>query len=135
MTRRQLLYTWLKENPGFHKMEELTYIFAPFCHGLPGRDGRVRRVLTADIQAINESTDFPGVIYSGNRGIKFATRDEAIQLSCSTLSEAFRMVRRARAIQRKIGLDGQYTTDERNLIDAFIARNFAGIRESMKEDF
>lgn len=66
-----------------------------------------RRMLTADIAAINDSEEYPMIIISGSRGIKLADRAEYERFIKSELTEIFRKLRRIRKMARKAGLDGQ----------------------------
>jgi hypothetical protein len=66
-----------------------------------------RRWLTADIEAINASTDFEKIIISGNRGIKLADRSEYERFLTAEYKEIFRKLRRVRGLARKGGMDQQ----------------------------
>ena len=71
----------------------------------------VRRKITKDIEAINNSPDFDMIIISGNRGIKLADRGEYEDFVKAELAEIFKKLDRVRKIARKAGLDGQIDLD------------------------
>ena len=74
-------------------------------------DSHARRMLSADVQALNESDEFSGIIISGQRGFKLATKEEAERYLRSEVVEAARKLKRYHAMCRKAGMDGQIDFD------------------------
>ena len=86
-------------------------------------ESTARRLLTNDIKEINLSTDFEKIIISSGRGIKLATREEAIQRLNRLYAEGVRKMHYLKVLRKKAGLDQQYTADENKHIEAFIERS------------
>lgn len=80
-------------------------------------NGRV--LLTNDIRTINQSKSFAKIIITGRKGIKLATENEAERYINRLYAAIFRKLKRARAIERKIRLNGQTTLDG-DYIKAFL---------------
>ena len=74
-------------------------------------DSQARRMLSADVQALNESDDFSGIIIHGQQGYKLATKEEAERYLASEVVEAAKKMKRYHAMCRKCGLDGQINID------------------------
>jgi hypothetical protein len=60
-----------------------------------------RRLLTADIAAINASDDFEKIIISGSRGVKLATEEEFAKFLGAELREVFAKLSRIRKLSKK----------------------------------
>lgn len=73
-----------------------------------------RHVLTKDIRAINNDLSVEKIIISTSKGIKLATKDEAVKYIQSQYSAVFRKLKRIRTLEKKARLDGQFKilTDE-----------------------
>lgn len=80
-----------------------------------------RRLLTADIEAINDSENFDKIIVSGSRGIKLATEKEFSRFLNAELKEVFRKLARLRKLARKGGRDQQIDL-EGKIAEAFLGR-------------
>lgn len=81
--------------------------FYPDFAFLDFHNSAARRMITADIEAINSSHDYEKVIISGNYGIKLADRTEYERFIKSEFTEIFRKLKRIRKMAQKAGLDGQ----------------------------
>ncbi len=67
----------------------------------------IRRMITDDIEKINQSDEYDMIIISGSRGIKLATRGEFARWATAEYAEIFRKLKRVRHLTDKAGLDGQ----------------------------
>ena len=98
--------------------EVIGYMTSPIIEAYPQprdyghiHDSLARRRLSADIQAINDSAEWNGIIINGQRGYKLATKEEAERYLLSEVVEAARKMKRYHAMCRKCGLDGQINFD------------------------
>lgn len=66
-----------------------------------------RRLLTRDIEAINNSDCYEKIIISGSRGIKLATESEFSRFVRAEMREIFKKLKRLRLIIRKGTRDQQ----------------------------
>ena len=131
--RREALYNHLiGKGDVWTSMREIAQTLAAFYEPKQGEEGKsfhqsyARRTLTKDIKAINLDTEKEKVIVTGSKGVKIATRDECIQHIARTYAANMRRLSYAKIIRTKAGLDGQYTLDERKIIETFINNNFGG---------
>lgn len=86
-------------------------------------DSPARHRLTADIRAINDSTEAEKIILSGLRGVKIANRDEFERHIRKEISANIRRLLRAKRKLQKGNLDGQMkftTNEEQEMIRAFL---------------
>ena len=67
----------------------------------------VRRLITEDIERINQSDEYDMIIISGTKGVKLATRGEFARWATAEYAEIFRKLKRVRKLTDKAGLDGQ----------------------------
>lgn len=72
-----------------------------------------RRMLTADIEYLNEYGPYDKIIVSGKRGIKLANREDLERYLNAEFREIFRKLKRARMIAKRANLDQQYDLDGR----------------------
>lgn len=79
----------------------------PLYEGNDFHNSRTRRILTADIEAVNESPYYRCIIIHGNRGIKLATQREFERFVRAETAEVFRKLARVRNIIKKGHLDQQ----------------------------
>lgn len=84
-----------------------------------------RREITRDIQSINYDPEYEKIIIAGNRGVKIATRDEAVHFIGNKLRSIFQELERANILKKKAGLDGQRRFFA-NDIEAFIKESNNG---------
>lgn len=84
----RMIYGWGWGSSGFH-------------------NSAVRRLITEDIERINQSDEYDMIIISGSRGIKLATRGEFARWATAEYAEIFRKLKRVRHLTDKAGLDGQ----------------------------
>ena len=78
-----------------------------------------RRLLTADIEAINSSDAYEKIIVSGANGIKLATETEFDRFIRAEFKEIFQKLKRVRKLMSKANRDQQIDIDE-NVFDAFV---------------
>lgn len=83
-------------------------------------DSFARRMLTKDIQALNEAPEVEKIVSHGNRGIKLLTEQEAGSYIRNRYSEAFSQLRRTRRIEAKVKASGQTDLWD-HLVNAFIS--------------
>ncbi len=86
-------------------------------------NSKTRRLLTYDIQSINEGDQYEKVIISGRKGIKLANEDEYMKFVRSEMREIFKKLARVRRIMRKGSRDQQIT------LDGEIVRSFMESRD------
>ena len=70
-----------------------------------------RRLLTRDIEYINETDVFDRIIISGSKGIKIAGEDELTDFLKAETVEVFRKLKRLRKIAKKAARDQQITLE------------------------
>lgn len=108
--RRKLLYEYLKKSPDRWQKQEDIAKALPALYGTNARFfpfSKERRVMTDDIRLINEDAVFELVIISSTRGCKLANSTEAESFCRSEASEIFKKLKRLRAIEKKLELNGQ----------------------------
>lgn len=74
----------------------------------PFHDSHERMLLTKQINRLNRSYDFNGLILSTSKGIKLATEEEAIKAVKSIYATALKKLKYARELETKINRDGQF---------------------------
>lgn len=67
----------------------------------------VRRLITEDIEKINQSDEYDMIIISGSRGIKLASRAEFRRWVSSEYAEIWSKLKRVRKLVDKANADGQ----------------------------
>ena len=80
-----------------------------------------RRLLTADIAAINASDDFEKIIISTSRGVKLATEEEFAKFLGTELREVFAKLGRIRKLSKKGSRNLQMDLECR-ITNAFLQR-------------
>lgn len=109
--RRGMLYAFLLSREGWTSMADVAYRlrehYPDYGWVSSFHNSAVRRRITADIEAINESEDYPMIIISGRRGIKLADRDEFERFVQAESGELYRKFKRLRRMIRKAGRDRQ----------------------------
>ena len=124
MKRQQALYEYLlRRGDKWTSMEQTTdsinaypAFFTTVYH-----NSNTRRLLTRDIEAINNSSAYEKVIVSGSKGIKLATEKEFSIFVNSELKEIFTKLKRVRKIARK-GTRDQQIDLEGKIAEAFLRR-------------
>lgn len=109
----QALYNILLENKDrFLTQEEVWRKLYPQAY-CPNNfhDTNERHILTRQINRLNRSYDFEGIILSTSKGIKLATEIEAIKQLKSIYAMACKKLKYAREIEKKINRDGQFDLD------------------------
>ena len=122
MDRRQTLYRFLlSRGDKWTSMEQTTDSIRlyPAYFKTTYHNSVARRMLTADIEAINNSDQFDKIIVSGNRGIKLATEPEFERFLDAELREVFGKLRRLRRLARKVSRDQQMDLEGR-IQDVFL---------------
>lgn len=122
-TRQWNLYKYLKKQTDFKLQEEIAIDLGLWSGGDNFHTSRVRRLMTSDIQAINESDVIQKVIVSTSQGIKIASPDEFYRYRKSEYGQIFRKLARLRKLERKAGLHNQKRVvfnSEREFIEAFM---------------
>ena len=82
-----------------------------------------RKLLTDDIRAINNDPTVEKIIISTPKGIKLATKDEAIKYLKGQYAALFRKLKRLRLMEKKVNLNGQFKifTDENgDFVSSFV---------------
>ena len=76
-------------------------------------DSTARRMLTQDIQEVNEDPTFPGIIISapGLKGIKLANKSEAREYIDRLKLPCFQKLKRLSRLEEKLMLHGQMDMD------------------------
>lgn len=90
-------------------------------------NSQARRMLTRDIEAINDSEDYRKIIISGNSGIKLADATEFEKFIRSETAEIFRKLKRVRKLIKK-GSKDQQVTLEGEIEEPFIKK--AGVADA-----
>lgn len=109
-SRRKALYAFLLERGDkWTSMEQTTDTIRlyPAYFRTVYHNSQARRMLTRDIEEINNSEDFDKIIISGNRGIKLASEEEFIRFTTAETQEIFKKLKRLRVIIRKGNRDQQ----------------------------
>ena len=125
MDRRQTLYRFLlSRGDKWTSMEQTTDSIRlyPAYFKTTYHNSVARRMLTADIEAINNSDHFDKIIVSGNRGIKLATEPEFERFLSAEFREVFKKLKRLRRIARKGSRDQQINL-EGEITEAFLGRD------------
>lgn len=109
----QTLYYILLENKDrFLTQEEVWRKLYPYMYPPNNfHDTNERQLLTRQINRLNRSYDFEGIILSTSKGIKLATEIEAIKQLKSIYAMACKKLKYAREIEKKINRDGQFDLD------------------------
>jgi hypothetical protein len=122
--RRRVLYnTLLNLGDKWMMQEDLLELMQDYYPNALCKDmhnSTARRMLSADIQAINSNSDYDKLILSGSKGIKLATHDECVKYFKNQYRAIFAKLKRTRVIQRKAASDGQFLLIEGLPIDSFI---------------
>ena len=112
--RQEALYAFLLSRGDRWTRAEMAtdtiLLYPAFFEGVY-HDSWARRLLSHDIQEINENPDFEKIIISGKQGIKIANESEFIRFLKAEYGEVFRKLKRARMIARKAGRDQQHTLE------------------------
>ncbi len=84
-------------------------------------DSTARRMLTQDIQEVNEDPAFPGIIVSapGLKGIKLANKSEAREYIDRLKLPCFRKLKRLSRLEEKLMLHGQMDMDGKERLYLF----------------
>lgn len=123
--RREALYRFLlSRGDKWTSMEQTTDSIRlyPAYFKTTYHNSVARRMLTADIEAINNSDQFDKIIVSGNRGIKLATEPEFERFLSAEFREVFKKLKRLRRIARKGSRDQQINL-EGEIAAAFLGRD------------
>ena len=81
-------------------------------------DSKYRRILTDDINEINHSDKYPGIIVHDSQGVYLGDRKTAVEYVTKAYAEGIRKLALAQKMAKKLSLDGQYKFDQ-TVIDAF----------------
>lgn len=118
--RQEALYSFLSGKDTWVSMREAAGgigLYPPFFSAVY-HNSAARRMLTADIEAVNNSDRYEKTIISGNRGIKLATEDEFEDFIVAELAEIFKKLRRIRKLIKKGGKNRQIDIEGR-IAEAF----------------
>lgn len=113
VVRKKELYNVLRRinSNRFVDQEELVTLVGLYPSGgsTTFHDSTARRLLTRDIQEINEDPDFPMIIISspGRKGVKIATNEEASAWVKKQKFPCFKKLKRIAVIENKLSLHGQ----------------------------
>lgn len=116
---------WMKQE---EVLKEMGKFYPPVKQGIDAHNSTARVKLTKDIQEINESKEFNRIIVHGERGIKVATEQEAVNYLHNQYKEAFGKLKRIHSMEKKMESDGQYDMfDIPNYIQTFITDEVSNI--------
>ncbi len=107
--RQEALYCFLSEKETWVSMREAAAsvgLYPPFFTAVY-HNSAARRILTADIEAVNSSDKYEKTIISGSRGIKLATEEEFDSFIAAELAEIFKKLKRIRKLMKKGGKNKQ----------------------------
>lgn len=122
--RQNLLYVYLLERGD--QWTPLKEVYEAMREDYPAweygefHDSTARRMITADIQAINENHFYPKMIIQGNRGVKIGTKEEIERYIKCKFKSTFKKLKRIREMVKKANLDGQFQLFEGQFIEAFL---------------
>lgn len=137
-TRQWELYNFLKQQDHPRTQFDIACALDEHYHLIQEIEGKTnfvfhdtnaRKLMTADIRAINKSDVIQKIIISTGDGIKLASEDEAKGFIRSRYGAIFRQLERARKLERKAGLDGQLKMvfgSEREIVQSFTDSNTEG---------
>lgn len=109
---------WMKQS---EVLEAMGDFYPPVKQGVDIHNSLARRLLTKDIQEINESQTLNRIIVHGHRGIKVATEEEATKYLHNQYRETLSKLKRIHKMEKKMELNGQYDMfDLENYIDTYI---------------
>lgn len=123
--RQEHLYLTLLYNGDYLTQ---SYIANELCDGygdnsIDYHNSQGRKILTDDIRAINNDPTVEKIIISSCKGIKLATKDEALRYIKGQYAALFRKLKRIRTLEKKARLDGQFKifTDENgDFVSSFV---------------
>ena len=121
--RRNALYSFLLRQEGWTSLFDTAYNIrehSPDYGWLSNfHNSHIRRMITADIEAINNDPQYQRIIISSRRGVKIADRDEFERWVRAEYAEIFSKLGRVRYLVKKAGLDGQYDLFEEEIHASF----------------
>lgn len=110
--RQDELYAFLATREDWTPMRDVAGHLRPIYGWGWGSSGfhnsAVRRMITEDIEKINESDEYDMIVISGTRGVKLASRAEFRRWVNSEYAEIFRKLKRVRGLVKKANADGQF---------------------------
>lgn len=95
------------------RLVDLLGFYPPRRDGQSFSDSTAHRMITSDIQAINGDPRYEKVILSaaGKKGLKLATKDEAMAYITKQQNACFRKLKRLAMLSDKVMKHGQINTD------------------------
>ena len=112
MNKDELLYEILSNNSNTYLTQQEVWerLNGVLWHktDTPFHDSHERMLLTKQINRLNRSYGFNGLILSTSKGIKLATEEEAIKAVKSIYATALKKLKYARELETKINRDGQF---------------------------
>ena len=124
--RQQALYNMLLANGDkwitMHDIYTKMYVFYPPWMFSNFHDSAGRRLITSDIQKINNDGSYDKMIIRSNRGVKIANDQEAEEFLSKQYVSAYGRLKRLGILKRKAGSNGQIamTGDGLKEIEAFL---------------
>ena len=110
--RQDELYAFLATREDWTPMRDVAGNLREFYGWGWGSSGfhnsAIRRMITEDIEKINQSDEYDMIIISGTKGVKLATRGEFRRWVNSEYAEIFRKLKRVRRLVDKANADGQF---------------------------
>lgn len=120
--RQEALYSFLLERGDrWTSMEQATdsiQLYPAYFSGYY-HNSTARRLLTRDIEEINDSEAYEKIIVSGRHGIKLASENEFERFLKAEFREIFKKLRRVRRISKK-GSSDQQINLEGEIREAFL---------------
>ena len=116
--RRKFIVTWLRKvGKPLHLYDLATEINGgeSWLGEKTFHDSHIRRILTADIDAINRDMDIRVIIKSDNRGVRLCSKEECEKMYAAEYREAVKKLEKCRRIAEKAGLNGQMTIENREI--------------------
>jgi len=121
--RQDELYAFLASREDWTPMRDVAGNLREFYGWGWGSSGfhnsAIRRMITEDIEKINQSDEYDMIIISGTKGVKLATRGEFMRWVRSEYAEIFRKLERVRNLTKKAGMDGQLSLEETRIREVF----------------
>ena len=95
------------------RLVELVGLYPPKKNGQPFINSTAHRMIAKDIQSINSNPNYERIILSsaGTKGVKLATKSEAMTYITKRQNECFRKLKRLAVLSDKIMKHGQIDLD------------------------
>lgn len=125
--RRSYLYSLMLKNRTPMKLQKVAILISEIAKEYDEAEkvdfgifhnSKYRRILTDDINEINHSDKYPGIIVHDSQGVYLGDKQTAVEYVTKAYAEGIRKLALAQKMAKKLSLDGQYKLDQ-TVIDAF----------------